>query len=49
MPQAYVVYLAIVAAIASLLLTSWKIWVDRELARTSLRLGLADWVIEKAS
>jgi hypothetical protein len=31
MPQAYVVYLAIVAAIASLLLTSWKIWIDREL------------------
>lgn len=29
MPQAYVVYLAIVVAVASLLLTSWKIWADR--------------------
>lgn len=29
MPQDYVVYLAAVAAVASLLLTSWKIWSDR--------------------
>jgi hypothetical protein len=25
------------------------VWVDRELARTSFRLGLADWIIEKVS
>lgn len=25
------------------------VWVDRELARTALRLGLADWIIEKIS
>ena len=29
MPQAYVVYLAVATAVASLLLTSWKIWADR--------------------
>ena len=33
MPQIYVVYLAVVAAIASLLMTSWKIWADRDLER----------------
>lgn len=31
MPQAYVVYLAVIAAVASLLMTSWKIWLDRDL------------------
>jgi hypothetical protein len=25
------------------------VWVGRELATTSLRLGLADWIIEKVS
>lgn len=33
MPQDYVVYLAIIVAIASLLMTSWKIWFDRDLER----------------
>ncbi len=33
MPQAYVVYVAALAAIASLLLVSWKIWADRGLLR----------------
>ena len=33
MPQTYVLYVAIVAAIASLLMTSWKIWADRDLER----------------
>lgn len=36
MPQTYVVYLAIGAALASLLLTSWKIWTDRDF-RNELR------------
>jgi hypothetical protein len=33
MPQDYAVYLAIAGAVASLLLTSWKIWSDREFRR----------------
>ena len=33
MPQTYVLYVAIAAAIASLLMTSWKIWADRDLER----------------
>lgn len=30
MPQTYVVYLALGAALASLLLSSWRIWNDRQ-------------------
>ncbi|MEJ7806502.1 MAG: hypothetical protein WKG03_11365 [Telluria sp.] len=33
MQQTYVLYVAVVAAIASLLMTSWKIWADRDLER----------------
>ncbi len=33
MPQTYVLYVAVVAAFASLLMTSWKIWADRDLER----------------
>jgi hypothetical protein len=33
MPQAYFVYIAIIAAIASLLMISWKIWTDLEFRR----------------
>ena len=33
MPQTYVVYVAVIAAIASLLMTSWKIWADRDIER----------------
>ncbi len=33
MPQTYVLYVAVFAALASLLLTSWKIWSDRDLER----------------
>lgn len=33
MPQTYVMYFVIVAALASLFLTSWKIWADRDLER----------------
>lgn len=33
MPQAYVVYLAIAVAFAALMMSSWKIWFDRDLER----------------
>ena len=33
MPQTYIVYIAIVAAIGSLLMISWKIWTDQEFRR----------------
>lgn len=33
MPQTYILYVAVVAALASLLMTSWKIWADRDLGR----------------
>lgn len=36
MPQAYVEYLAIVAAVAALLMSSWKMWSDRAFRRARL-------------